>query len=210
MAAGFNTVYQPQIQPQYQGYSQNYGVPQPAIQSYTQAYTQNHIPAQFQPQNYPQNYYLPQTPGIINYLNPPAPNVQNTVQNPQPQTTNALSSIPYEQNPLNMNTEMNAQMPAPNVQQGQNGQQINAVNNEQQTQPYMDIGVVDAPQNFSKTPIIDDLNRRGQETPKETPPKLRGKKTLTSGNISAILSMGSLGIILTMALCKIVKLIKHK
>ena len=54
------------------------------------------------------------------------------------------------------------------------------------------------------------LTAGGQTMEKETPPKLRGKKTFTTGNVSAALSMGSLGIILTMALCKIVKLIKHK
>ncbi len=175
--------------------------------------------AQYQPQSYPQNYYLPQTPGIVNYVTPPAQNMQNAPQG-QPQ---ALSHIPYEVNPLNMNSGynpaampqygmnsgMNAQMPAPDMQ---NAQGQGAAMNAQAPieQPFLDVGVVNAPENFSKTPIIDDLNRRGQETPRETPPKLRGKKTLTAGNISAALSLGSLGIILTMGLCKILKFIKHK
>ncbi len=227
MAAGFNTTYQPQYQPQ--NYSQGYAMPQPAVQpqpqaqTYTQTYTQNPMPAQYQPQtqqtgqSYPQNYYLPQTPGIVNYVTPP----QN-IPSPQGQPQ-ALSNIPYEQNPLNMNTgfspapgtqnglngAMNVQMPAPAIQNGQG--QGSAMNAQAPVeQPFMDIGVVDAPENFSKTPILDDLNRRGQTTERETPPKLRGKKTFTLGNVSAACSVGALGIILTMGLCKILKLIKHK
>jgi len=251
MTAGFSTL-QPQYQPnmQYnQGYAPKYnpyGNPQPAVQTYTQTLTQNPVPAQYGPQTqqYPQ-YGFPQTPGIVNYVTPPNQNMQQ-MQNPlnsaaaqnaypnayQTQYNNpqyaplgqpqALPNIPYEQNPLNMNSGfnpqgipqnpvnngMNAQMPAPNIQQGQQ----NTMNAQApyEKQPYIDIGVVNAPENSSKTPIIDDLNRRGQMIERETPPKLRGKKTFTAGNISAACAIGSLGIILTMALVKVVKLIKHK
>ncbi len=216
MTAGFSPNFQPQIQTTYPQYAQMPAAAQPS-------YAQSPMPAKQPqiyrqtpqyPQSYPQGYYFPQSPGIINYVTPPAQTQQNTVRSQNAINPQALSHIPYEQNPLNMNNiqnnGMNAQMPAPNVQQGQGGQQMNAMNNQPQEQPFMDIGVVNAPENFSKTPIIDELNRRGQTMEKETPPKLRGKKTFTTGNVSAALSMGSLGIILTMALCKIVKLIKHK
>lgn len=237
MATGFNTGFQPYIQPQMQpqmqpGYSQYAGQPVTAQPSYAQ----NPAPAQYQ--SYQTQQY-PQAPGIVNYVMPPTqymPQGQNpqsglnsAAQNAyQTQTQyatqgqpQALSHIPYEQNPLNMdsgfnpagnpqnlaNSGMNAQMPAPDMQGGQ-GTAMNAQGPVKQ--PFLDVGVVNAPENFSKTPIIDDLNRRGQSTERETPPKLRGKKTFTLGNVSAALSMGSLGIILTMALCKALKLIKHK
>lgn len=238
MTAGFNTGFQPQYMPQTQmpqmympqgQYGSPYGQPAPAAQTHTQPQTQYQTA---QPQSYPQNYYLPQAPGIINYVTPPVSQPQSGINMPAAQTQHpqqtqyaqnpqALSHIPYEQNPLtmdsglngsqnNMQNAMSAQMPAPNVQGGEQGQQMNALNNQPQAQPFMDIGVVNAPENFSKTPIIDDLNRRGQSMERESAPKLRNKKTFTLGNVSAACAMGSLGIILTMALCKILKLIKHK
>ena len=50
------------------------------------------------------------------------------------------------------NNGMNAQMPAPNVQQGQGRQQMNTMNNQPKEQPFMDIGVVNAPENFLQKP----------------------------------------------------------
>lgn len=204
---GQNPAYMQQPAMQYAANNQMQPQYQPQTQQTTQAYQQN----------YPQGgYAYPQTPGIVNYVTPPVQNQLNTAaaQNSYPsayqtpQAQQALSHIPVEQNPLNINSGMNAQMPAPNVQDGQISDAMNAqapANN-----PGLNLGVVDAPENFSKTPVMDELNRRGQSTERASVPNLRSKKTFTLGNVSAACTAGSLLIILTMALAKVFKLIKHK
>ena len=228
MTAGINPGFQPNYQYN-QGQNPTY-MQQPAMQYAAN----NQMRPQYQPQtqqttqayqqNYPQeNYAYPQTPGIVNYVTPPVQNQLNATaaQNSYPSAypgmqapsapqgqPQALSNIPVEQNPLNMNSGMNAQMPAPNMQDGQSSGAMNA--QAPADNQGLNLGVVDAPENFSKTPVMDELNRRGQSSQKASVPNLRNKKTFTLGNVSAACTAGSLLIILTMALTKIVKLIKHK
>jgi len=140
------------------------------------------------------------------------------------------------QNPLQtpVQTSAQAQMPAPSLQT--DTVDISAKTPKNTTEepvekplPSLNIGVVDAPNNASKTPITDDLNSRAGEIEKapiaqmpeqtrNTAPSLvpssLGKKPLSAGKLSAYLMFGSLGItalmIIPKGISKIVKLIKHK
>lgn len=138
-----------------------------------------------------------------------------------------------QQSPVD--TSLNAQMPAPNIKTEQTAQQttVQTENDTAQTDdsskekilPSLNIGVVDAPNNVSLTPITDDLNSRAQDIertylpnavkPASSPaPQTLGKKPFSAGKMSAYLMFGSLGIasfmIIPKGISKIAKLIKHK
>ncbi len=86
------------------------------------------------------------------------------------------------------------------------------------------LGVLEGPDNYSKTPITDSINKKKEETPRTKLPKKTKEKNkpkaspsgkkLTIGQISALCSTGSLAIVLTLlipkGISKIGKIIKHK
>lgn len=208
-------------------------------------------------QNYPQMQTPMQTytvpPKIVynNQGNVPAAN-QTTQNLPQTTPSVPMAHIPLEQDVLSLSTkpdsnislnttqnkaaspvnaELNAQMPAPDLKNNNQNLPQTEENNVKETPlPSLNIGVVDAPNNGSKTPVIDDINARAQEleamdninpsnptlnNQNNSPvPQTLGKKPLSAGKLSAYLSLGSLGLILAMivpkGISKIIKLIKHK
>ncbi len=199
---------------------------------------QNPQPAQYQPAaqyqqtpQYTQNQAsalsnIPYQPDVLSLSTKPEYQTQNNIP-PQPQTPQGLPSMQAMQNPM-PDSSMQAQMPAPNIQNTQSSPQ-NA-QNEEKPLPSLNIGVVDAPNNASLTPITDDINSRAAEMeqmylPEQTylpaaknnnspVPVSLGKKPLNAGKLSAGLMFGSLGIAALMlipkGISKIAKLIKHK
>lgn len=144
-----------------------------------------------------------------------------------------------------INTQMQANMPAPSVQ-GTN-QNIAAPNAEKPkaetindsfsySEAPLNVGILEGPDTYSKTPIADELQRRQLSSPKEklpvqaakadtskkptsglnnstSPPTgaLASKKHKTSANLSALFSIGSLVLIFGMLVSKgVCKIIKHK
>ncbi len=208
-------------------------------------------------QNYPQMqaptqiYTVPPKIVYNNQGNIPAAN--QTAQNTsQAAPSVPMAHIPLEQDVLSLSTkpdfnislnetqnkaispvnaELNAQMPAPDIKNDIQNTPQEADNGAKETPlPSLNIGVVDAPNNGSRTPVIDDINARAQEleamdninpsnpelnNQNNSPvPQALGKKPLSAGKLSAYLSLGSLGLILAMiipkGISKIAKLIKHK
>lgn len=190
-------------------------------------------------QNYPQMqppiqaYTVP--PKIVyNQGGAPAPAPAPTTQMQNPNPPQPLAHIPMQQDVLTLSTkpsnpvtpELNAQMPAPDIQNPPATQDAAEEKTEEKVLPSLNVGVVDAPNNGLMTPITDDINSRAQELQETGPyiPELKqegsivphtlGKKALSAGKISAYLSLGSLGLILAMlipkGISKIAKLIKHK
>ncbi len=175
-------------------------------------------PSQYQAQN---ALNTPQSPvAKINTQNSAAP-LQNTITNAE-QNTAAGSSL-------------EAQMPAPNIQTNQTEETLNtpeplqtenAEENKETPLPSLNVGVVDAPNNASLTPITDDINSRAGEIEQtRLPDKIQnnnslqapsslGKKPINAGKLSAGLMFGSLGLVILMlvpkGISKFVKLIKHK
>lgn len=111
-----------------------------------------------------------------------------------------------------------AQMPAPEMKAtGNTKSNGGAELNKKPTPP--DVGVLQGPSSYPKTPITDSINRQKAITPRTAAPvpqeKLKlpsaaTKKRMTPGSISALLGLGSLGTIMLMCVAKIIKTIKHK
>lgn len=109
-----------------------------------------------------------------------------------------------------------AQMPAPEMKATGTAQGKDTVelNKPKPTPP--DVGILQGPSNYPKTPITDSINRQKAITPRTAAPipqeKLKlpsaaSKKRMKPGSISALLGLGSLGTIIFMCAAKI---IKHK
>ena len=162
-------------------------------------------------------------------------NLHDPAKNMTQQPLNAAPSHNSSNNPNITDSSLNAQMPAPNIKTEQAIQQTStlagneAVNAEENAQekilPSLNVGVVDAPNNASLTPITDDLNSRAQDIERtyipnpakstsSLVPQALGKKPLNAGKMSAYLMFGSLGIaslmVIPKGISKIIKLIKHK
>lgn len=216
MSAGINyqpyVAYTPYQMPQNPKPAQN----QPAMQySQIPQYQQNQTSALSN---------IPYQPDTLSLSTKPEYQIQNNIP-PQPQMPQNLQNT--TQNPM-PNSSLQAQMPAPNIQNTQTAPQD--TQNEETPLPSLNVGVVDAPNNASLTPITDDLNSRAAEMeqtylPEQTyfsetknnnspVPASLGKKPLNAGKLSAGLMFGSLGIIALMlipkGISKITKLIKHK
>ncbi len=177
-----------------------------------------------------------------------------TAQNTAATKPAALSHIPYQQDVLSLSTKpssgdvqnilnppqennqtnssLQAQMPAPDIQtpeintetQGEIQNSDISDKNQEKPLPSLNVGVVDAPNNASLTPITDNLNSRAAEIEQTVLPEIQknnnspvptslGKKPLNAGKLSAGLMFGSLGVIAAMlipkGISKISKLIKH-
>lgn len=82
------------------------------------------------------------------------------------------------------------------------------------------IGVLEGPKNYAKTPVTDAINRQAQIVPRTTIPAGQGNafqlpkstnnKILTSGDISAACVAGSLITAGVLLISRLIKLIKHK
>lgn len=222
MSAGINyqpyVPYKPYQMPQVQQPAQY----QPAQQfQQTPQYYQNQTPQGAPLSN------IPYQPDVLSLSTKPDYQTLNNIP-PQPQTQQAqiLQSLQPVQNTTQSSmpdSSMQAQMPAPNIQNTQPVPQDTA-QNEEKALPSLNIGVVDAPNNASLTPITDDLNARAAEIEQtylpeiknnnSPPPAPLGKKPLNAGKLSAGLMFGSLGVAALMlipkGISKIAKLIKHK
>lgn len=82
------------------------------------------------------------------------------------------------------------------------------------------IGVLEGPKSYPKTPITDSLNRQAQIVPRTTMPQGNGKMQLpqlsnkksvfTAGNLSTACAAGSFITASALLISRIIKLIKHK
>lgn len=133
----------------------------------------------------------------------------------QPQTTMA------QQMPSNagVHSAAQAQMPAPELKATGTAKSNDSVELKKTKPIPPDVGVLQGPSNYPKTPITDSINRQKAITPRTAMPvsqeKLKlpsgaPKKRMTPGSISALLGLGSLGTIIFMCVAKIIKTIKHK
>lgn len=142
-----------------------------------------------------------------------------------PNTPNAASygniqpAPPAENKPV---TGMQAQMPAPsNIQNSdaQNKMQDNKQGDKQGN--GLNIGVLEGPKVYSKTPVTDSLERQKNITPRTKLPAMPSQKftypkpggaqgRLSAGEISSYLAAGSFFTMGAMFLCKVVKSFRHK
>ena len=162
--------------------------------------------------------------------NKPA-NINGTLEN-SPSEDVFISSNATTQN-LEQDVEINPNNQANLEDKGQNiqAEEATCTDNSDNSQSAQsadskkpNLGVLEGPNNYSKTPITDTINKQKEETPRtKLPKKVKEKnkpvgsptgKKLTSGQISALCSMGSLAITLTIlipkGISKIKKIIKHK
>ena len=239
-----NAVQNASVQPATPVYTAPYAQP-PAAQGYQMytvppkiIYNQGAAPSQVQAQQTPKNAPLsniPVQPDVLSLTTQYSRNKDINLQNPAKNMAQQPLTGSLE-NSLNTNTtiadsSLNAQMPTPNIKTEQTPIQIEneAAQQEETVEekilPSLNIGVVNAPNNASLTPITDDLNSRAQDIEKvylpETKksasspiPQVLGKKPLNAGKLSAYLMLGSLGLTFLMivpkGISKIIKLIKHK
>lgn len=202
----------------YNPYTVNQGYPQGPVMQPNMGMPQQmpQMPMQMPQQvpNTPQYGQMSYNPGLAQQMIPNFNQQPQQIQIPMQMPNggyypqNGMTQMPvYNPSMQQMPNGMNAQMPAPNMQQNPDMPQ----NGQYQILPALNTGELQGPQNFSQTPILDDVNRHGQLMPQnKSMPQISGKKSkLTLGKVSAFCMAASGAIILTAILSKIIKLV-HK